>query len=227
MLAQHQPDQNRRDENTKHVGSRGRADSRRHIAPCDRRKRNGRLHRGRQTAQEQDTQPELGQQQPRHQRMRRQPQQGKDNKGAAHDQQVQPPGHHAIHHCFTRKPRPLQKEHERDQPHRQPVKDRHRRSVTRQHRRQKNGAEQADQKRILFQETHHFCSHSFPRVACCFHLRHPCHEMKHAPLFSRLFLGVVSVCAATTGQIAHAAPPHECITLTHGATARHPTGRDL
>lgn len=48
--------------------------------------------------------------------------------------------------------------------------------------------------------------------------------MKHAPLFSRLFLGVVSVCAATTGQIAHAAPPHECVTLTHGATHDTPQG---
>ena len=48
--------------------------------------------------------------------------------------------------------------------------------------------------------------------------------MKYAPLFSRFFLGVVSACAATTGQIAHAAPPPECVTLTHGATHETPQG---
>ena len=41
--------------------------------------------------------------------------------------------------------------------------------------------------------------------------------MKYAPSFSRFFLGVVSVCAATTGQIAHAAPPQDCASLSHGA----------
>ncbi|MBO1327374.1 hypothetical protein J2D75_02635 [Acetobacter suratthaniensis] len=34
----------------------------------------------------------------------------------------------------------------------------------------------------------------------------------------------MSACAATTGQIAHAAPPPECVTLTHGATHETPQG---
>ncbi len=48
--------------------------------------------------------------------------------------------------------------------------------------------------------------------------------MKHASLFSRFFLGVVSACATTTGQIALAAPPQACVTLTHGATHDTPQG---